>query len=97
MGRLAKATDGVLDTGVTRLYLLLERSAMQRPFAVWGIDDGYRRARLSGFLLTHRDIQLVVDALQRAVPSPAVRDSHAPCSSAAGPRQDVPLATSLQD
>ncbi len=41
-----------------------------RRLGALAVDDGCRRARFPPFLFAHRDIEFVMDALQRSIPIP---------------------------
>ena len=44
-----------------------------RAFGCLRVDNGYCRARLPAFLLAHRNVQFVMDALQRAILVPELK------------------------
>src|SRR5258706_16321146 len=49
------------------------KSPLCRTLRGLRVDDRYRRTCLTSFLLAHRDIERVVDTLQRAIPVPQLQ------------------------
>ena len=68
-----------------------------RPLRGLRVDDGCGRARLSALLLAHRDVQFVMNALQRAVPVPELEIVIHRALGRQVLGQGLPLATGPQD
>jgi hypothetical protein len=58
-------------------------SPLLRRLGALGVDDRGTRARFASSRLADRDIERLVDTLQRAVPIPQLKIEMSPCSSAA--------------